>query len=62
MSKPMAESRTYWFNSLNVMAAVIVYWQAPEALTPEVGVTWLTIKGIVNIVLRKLTTTRATVN
>jgi len=52
--KPAAESKSVWFNALNVIAAGVVYTQAPELFTPEVAVTWLTGKGLMNIVLRKM--------
>lgn len=51
----MAQSKTFWWNSLNVLAALYVYWQSPETFTPEVATLWLSGKGIANIVLRKLT-------
>lgn len=53
--KPMSNSKTYWFNALNVLAAMYVYWQCPEAFTPEVATLWLSGKGIGNLVLRKFT-------
>lgn len=62
MNKPMSHSKTFWFNAANVIAAVVVYWQAPELFTPEVAAFWLSGKGIGNIVLRKFTKTEATIN
>jgi hypothetical protein len=52
--KPAAESKTVWINALNVVAALVVYWQAPESFTPEVATTWLTGTGVGNLILRKL--------
>jgi hypothetical protein len=53
--KTAASSKTIWANALNVIAVLVVYWQAPESFTPEVAATWLSGAGLGNLVLRKLT-------
>lgn len=40
----------FYFKVVNVVAAVVVYWQSPETFTPEVAAFWLTGAGVGSII------------
>lgn len=40
----------FYFKAVNVVAAVVVFWQAPDMFTPEVATYWLTGSGVASIV------------
>jgi len=61
-SKSLASSKTFWFNALTVLATVLTYAVDQSVFTPETSASIMTATGIINVILRKVTNTAATIS